>query len=101
VIVARLIDADAVKDSFCGVCSIKKRYGKSSEMCRDYKDLLGNGCSMMRLIDETPTADVVEVKHGRWISHEGYEECDLCHTKSVYAHNYCPNCGAKMDGDTE
>lgn len=45
-----------------------------------------------------PTADVVEAKHGEWISHEGYEECGECHTKAIYPHNYCPNCGARMDG---
>jgi hypothetical protein len=39
------------------------------------------------------------VKHGRWIKHEGYDECNLCHTKTMFGHNYCPNCGAKMEVD--
>lgn len=51
-----------------------------------------------RLIDAQPTADVVEVKHGRWIKHELYDECELCHVKTIYGGNYCPNCGARMDG---
>lgn len=41
---------------------------------------------------------VAEVKHGKWVSHEGYEECGECRAKAIYPHNYCPNCGAKMDG---
>ena len=43
-----------------------------------------------------PTADVVEVKHGKW---DGLE-CNLCGHFATYAndYNYCPNCGAKMDG---
>lgn len=39
------------------------------------------------------------VRHGRWIKHEGYDECNLCHTKTIFGHNYCPNCGAKMEVD--
>lgn len=57
-------------------------------------------------IDEQPTADVQEVKHGHWITrNEGnpfliYGECSVCEfgqSLSAYL-NFCPNCGAKMDG---
>ena len=49
--------------------------------------------------------DAVEVVHGRWsdvslsFTHPK-EKCSVC-GGIVYAHgfNYCPNCGAKMDGD--
>ena len=53
-------------------------------------------------------ADVVPVVHGRWISKNphGYEwtfVCSNCDYVDGYPfndrHNYCPNCGAKMDGD--
>ena len=52
------------------------------------------------------------VKHARWvkkwhdndlIGHE-YEECSVCgsciisDTEKFWNCNYCPNCGAKMDG---
>ena len=50
-------------------------------------------------LNEAPTVDAVEVVHGQWIHHEGYEECGECHAKAIFPHNYCPNCGAKMDGD--
>ena len=64
-------------------------------------------------IADTPTADVVEVKHGKWeevhIQHEGcaevyynHKECKISPNelyKSPFEH--CPRCGAKMDGVKE
>lgn len=62
-------------------------------------------------IKNTPTADAVEVRHGRWIEHthksdwleddvEVYYNCSECGTShwSIIP-PYCPNCGAKMDGE--
>ena len=57
-----------------------------------------------------PTADVVEVKHGEWIDRdESYWEtrctCSNCNKDGITIDgypvhtDYCPNCGAKMDGD--
>lgn len=59
-----------------------------------------------------PIADVVPVRHGRWVCiRKGYGEykCSVCHgmdsncsdyygTHVVTEQEYCPNCGAKMDG---
>ena len=47
-------------------------------------------------------ADVAPVRHGRWIDTDSeFAQCSLC-KYPVYAAwnatNYCPNCGAKMDG---
>lgn len=53
---------------------------------------------ILAIVDAQPAADVVEVRHGRWIKHEGYDECEACHAKVIYGSNYCPNCGALMDG---
>lgn len=61
------------------------------------------------LIDRQPTADVVEVKHGYWIYHYSGRElggtdaplcqkCSVCGEYTVDEENFCPNCGAKMDG---
>lgn len=58
-------------------------------------------------VDEFPTADVAPVVHGLWVTHyrsgtpvvEGYVStcCDMWNNRKS---DYCPNCGAKMDGGT-
>lgn len=85
---ARLIDADAlpVHKAYC----VDEAGWGANFYVVDKSD-----------IDNAPTVDAVEVVHGRWISHEGYEECHLCHRKAMFPHNYCPHCGAKMDGGKE
>ena len=54
-----------------------------------------------------PPADVVPVVHGRWIEDEGegYHgiHCSRCNFSIPYGnvmmgYNFCPKCGAKMDG---
>lgn len=57
----------------------------------------------------TPTADVAEVRHGKWIfEHDIFNDpkgyfirivCSECHLKTGQVSNYCPKCGAKMDGE--
>lgn len=49
-----------------------------------------------------PTADVAEVKHGRWKKRGNKKTCSCC--KFIYysnkdTWNYCPNCGARMDSE--
>lgn len=50
-------------------------------------------------------ADVAPVVHGRWIPTKApfmneCKDCSVCGYRTVWGHryNYCPNCGAKMDG---
>ena len=54
-------------------------------------------------IDSVPGVDAVEVVHGRWIicSDGYYPYCSVCKAEPKHGEmtNYCPNCGAKMDGD--
>ena len=56
-----------------------------------------------------PAADVAEVRHGRWIEQEKYTfgvmyDCSICDNRILdtgHSWNYCPNCGAKMDGGAD
>ena len=79
-----------------------------------YDSTLCDECysEIINLIDEAPTVDAVEVVHGRWNTNFAfYLEEDLMYTHKCLVcgynydtdqengHNYCPNCGAKMDGD--
>lgn len=55
---------------------------------------------------DIPAADVVEVRHGRWIDSEedGHLSiCGVCNypVDRFYKTKYCPNCGAKMDGGAD
>ena len=58
------------------------------------------------------TDDVVKVfvpvRHGRWETHSDRPDsliCSVCNCGFDMwkhdPHNYCPNCGAKMDGDVD
>lgn len=46
-----------------------------------------------------------EPKTGHWIEHEiedtlRWLECSNCHCETYNVkHNYCPNCGARMEGE--
>ena len=65
-----------------------------------------------RKLVDLPSADAVEVRHGHWI-HDGLDiphgvdwmHCSECGNRNVYCPaamtNYCPNCGARMDGEQD
>lgn len=60
------------------------------------------------LVDDIPAADVAPVVHGRWIQVDATKcrcsHCDIIALIALYPHgdkNFCPNCGAKMDGGNE
>lgn len=54
---------------------------------------------------DTPTTNVVSEKHGQWVYDHWCEfkcsECGEYSNSKPYKgkEKYCPNCGAKMDGD--
>ena len=90
----RHIDAELLKAEFTG----------------DFIDTAYSPEFIKAIIDGQPTADVQEVRHGRWISISselgGYKwayYCSECDWVDGYPfndrHKYCPHCGAKMDGN--
>lgn len=69
---------------------------------------------MLRDLKEIPTADVQPVKRGEWEYCKSNSivdtyKCTLCgeeyeifmDIEPTTIYKYCPNCGARMDGDTE
>ena len=90
----RLIDANML----CDGCSFKTQIG---ECIMPY-------CKARTL----PTVDAVEVVHGEWNTIEDDYvglvalQCSMCNEEYWFeeelptkSYNYCPNCGAQMDGD--
>ena len=81
---ARYIDADKlIADGW-----VLERHGTSNKLLQ------------VMSIADVPTADVVEAKHGEWISNEfgGVYVCSECGRKeTTNIEPYC-HCGAKMDG---
>ena len=88
----RLIDADALEE----LIDVKgANLGITS----------ANRCNFKDMIKLTSAVDAEPVKHGHWenpyLNYYGHpcHCCSRCGFKaSHYDKNYCPNCGAKMDG---
>ena len=105
----RLIDSDALKNTFCNQCDL-------SETSYTVEDCRKAGCGFMRNIDDAPTIEAEPVKHGEWIDTDvpnvKAAECSLCgfcqrtsgedktgkHMIHKAVYRYCAGCGAKMDG---
>ena len=86
------------------------RYGRHYVYGSD-RDAYDKWEEIIDALNAIPSVDVVPVIHARWFllnecSNEGVY-CSNCHKKvyrSDYANQkvkskYCPNCGAKMDGE--
>lgn len=84
------------------------------ETYSDYNRGWNDACDYIRgKLENAQAADVAPVVHGRWIWHERYfeYECSACkcrfdfnNTYGIFDHtfengDYCPNCGARMDGE--
>ena len=101
----------------------KKRLIDANELAKEYQFTEDHTSPLtpwtitdiLNILDEAPTVDAVEVVHGRWNESDwggvkvgGFMACSNCNVmipkadKNHYCLlrlNYCPNCGAKMDGD--
>lgn len=54
-----------------------------------------------KYFEEVPAADAAPVVHGRWGENGDCSECGFqpWYERDIHTLSYCPNCGAKMDGD--
>jgi hypothetical protein len=95
----RLIDANKLRVDVMAMCGVNEI---AFTNCYPY-------WKFAKSIENAPTVDAVEVVHGRWIRKEQKDHpfsvllphCSECGALRVQdTVNYCPNCGAKMDGDS-
>lgn len=114
---AEYIEREALMKNFCGYDLTKcVKYGnKNADQRHDsYSTMM-----MYEIADaiiDAPAADVVPVVHGRWVAsgqcnHKPYRmrssdhwttyKCSKCGFSNGrrYNDNFCPNCGARMDGE--
>lgn len=107
----RLIDADAEIEAI-------KKYACND--CESYDGIKCRSCwadDLISWIEDAPKLDAVEVVHGRWEDCSDKDEigmnlrCVVCGGRAdsfvggtedwycLWKPNFCPHCGAKMDGD--
>lgn len=87
----RLIDADELEKNFA-VPSNELFYAGT----------------VLDYIKEAPTVDAEPVRHGKWILYPDNQskvveadDCSVCGAQWIFGekYDYCPSCGAKMDGE--
>lgn len=98
----RLIDANELTDRLNHITMVA------------YPHLFPGLLAAIEVVDDSPTVDAVEVVHGEWeITEDDYFDlvemkCSVCGESYGFEdyeddtpqnYHYCPNCGAKMDGD--
>lgn len=70
------------------VCYAMGRWPERAETCTKYY----------------ATVNVAEVRHGKWTENKTeyfLYGCSLCGYRVDNEYNFCPECGAKMDGDED
>lgn len=92
------------REAALNIC--QKEYEERLEMCDYCGDTVA--WNIGGQIKKLPAADVEGVKHGKWIKYAKYSfgtmyDCSICSNRILdngHSRNYCPNCGAKMGGDS-
>ena len=90
----RPIDADALSKTLGEWWGIPKDWdGSMDKLCED----------AFCAIDEAETLDLEPVRHGRWTTGRHCYECSMCGHGylGMPKTHYCPDCGAKMDGEAK
>ena len=70
---------------------------------RKEKGTIQDAIKMISYPEYTPAADVAPVVHGRWMPFHSeaagdIQYCSACEIGFDAKMDYCPHCGAKMDG---
>lgn len=83
----------------------EKKYVEVNDLLQHLQDVPYKG-AIRRVLQQAPAADVAPVIHARWIKRGCKWQCTHCKvlmsiegTPKENILNYCPNCGAKMDGE--
>ena len=82
-------------------------YIKREAAIEAVKHAWAKGLEPSQYIEIITAADVAPVRHGRWVHHiAGGKQisacwCSVCNVEHETEQNYCPNCGAKMDGGAD
>ena len=86
----------------CGDCGY---YNWKKHRCTRAKE---EGAAQDHFYADCPLPDVAPVVHAKWIPHKTpsgretvFERCSMCNHATVVTRRspFCPNCGAKMDGE--
>ena len=82
---------------------IKKVYCVGCNSCNGVRCRACGTGDAIDIIEDAPAADVAPVRHGRWLcvdtDTEQFFLCNRCKKKEYWESDYCPSCGAKMDGE--
>lgn len=81
-------------------------YIERSAAIKAAKHAWAKGLEPSQYIEVLPAADVAPVAHGRWIPFHSeiagdIQYCSACEIGFASKTDYCPNCGAIMDGGAE
>ena len=102
---AEYIEREKVYDIFAAKQQKLLKYHRYYQLNDADKEEFDLYDSYMNEVESIPSADVVEVVHGRWEWHKNHWECSACRGSRFHDivlgldAEYCGYCGAKMDGE--
>ena len=99
---AEYIDRKETVDALERLCNRVCQYSKAQRFVMCSSCPLGDAFTVIE--DDIYEADVVPVRHGRWIPYNVKDclyVCSECHSLPKDRTRYCPNCGARMDKEVD